>query len=370
MLRTIALALALFVGASGLASAEILLGAAATLSGPLALTGRSNQRAIEAAVADINAAGGLLGQQVRLITADDACDPELADETAQSLVDQRVVGVIGHVCSHASLIGAGVYEGVGIPMLTTESTHPRLTEEGRQNVFRMIGRDDAQGSLAGRYLARQWAGKRIAVLHDATTYGEDLAMATLQELGRRGRQDVLYAAYAPENGAVDRTLQLLRNGGIEVAYLAAYGPSAARIVTESMQDGAGVRFVGGDGVAMDEFWTASGPAGNGVVFSSRPDPYTSPGAKALADRLAVDGRPPTPSLAASYAAVQVWAEAVRRAGTAAPRPVIAALHRGAFDSVVGQVRFDAKGDLEGACWEWRVWRDGRQEPLPAELAAQ
>ncbi|MFO1038317.1 MAG: branched-chain amino acid ABC transporter substrate-binding protein [Geminicoccaceae bacterium] len=370
MLRTIALALALLLGVGSPASAEILLGAAATLSGPLALTGRANQKAIETAVADINAAGGLGGQQVRLITADDGCDPAAATETAQSLVDQRVVAVIGHLCSHASLIGAGVYEGVGIPMITSESTHPRLTEEGRANVFRLIGRDDAQGRLAGRYLAHQWAGRRIAILHDASTYGEDLAMATRQELRRWGEHDVLYTPYTAEDGGLERTLQLLRDADVEVAYLAAYGPSAARVVTDAAKTGAGIRFLGGDGVAMDEFWSASGPAGNGVIFSSRPDPYGTPAAKALADRLTVDGRAPSASAAASYAAVQVWAEAVRRAGTAAPRPVIGALHRGTFDSVVGQVRFDPKGDLQGAAWEWRMWRDGRQQRLPAELAAQ
>ena len=124
------------------------------------------QRGAEMAVADINAAGGVLGQQVRLISVDDFCDPEQAVAAAQKLVADGVVFVVGHYCSGASIPASKVYEAAGVLQISPASTNPLLTEQGRANVFRVIGRDDAQGIVAGNYLADHWGDKKIAILHD------------------------------------------------------------------------------------------------------------------------------------------------------------------------------------------------------------
>ena len=118
------------------------------LSGPFAASGERNRQAAQLAVAMLNSAGGVLGHEIRLVTVDDACGTDQATATALQLVEAGVAAVIGHFCSHSSLLAAPVYEAVGLPMLTPDSTHPRLTEEGRPNVFRLIGRDDEQGRIA------------------------------------------------------------------------------------------------------------------------------------------------------------------------------------------------------------------------------
>ena len=112
-----------------------MIGFANPLSGPFSQSGERNRIAVEMAIEDLNARG-VLGQKVTLVVADDACGMRRAVAAAQALVDAGVGFVVGHLCSHSSLLAAGVYETADVPMITPSSTHPRLTEEGRQNVFR------------------------------------------------------------------------------------------------------------------------------------------------------------------------------------------------------------------------------------------
>ena len=157
------------------ARADVLIGAAGPLTGPNAYMGEQIQRGVEMAVADLNAAGGVLGQPLRLMAIDDACDGGQAVAAAHRLVAAKVPFVVGHLCSGASIPAAKVYEGAGIIQMTPASTNPQLTEEGRANVFRICGRDDQQGAIAGDYLVERWRDAKIAILNDGSVYGRGLA---------------------------------------------------------------------------------------------------------------------------------------------------------------------------------------------------
>ena len=178
-------------------AAEVLIGIAAPMTGPLAWFGEQVKRGAELAVADLNAAGGVLGQQVRLITADDFCDPEQAVAAARKLVSDGVIFVAGHYCSAASIPASAIYEAAEVLMISPTSSNPMLTELGRANVFRVIYRDDALGVVAGNYLADHWPDQKIAVLHDDTIFGKDVAELTKKQLNRRGMSEAIYQAYVP-----------------------------------------------------------------------------------------------------------------------------------------------------------------------------
>ena len=355
-----ALALAL----SGSAAAEIRLGFASPLTGPFAASGARYRLAVELAVADLNRKGGLLGQPVTLTVADDGCGLQQAIEAARQLVAAGVGAVIGHVCSHSSLLAAGIYETADVLMITPASTHPRLTEEGRQNVFRLKGRDDQQGKLAADLLAANWPGRAIAILHDGSVYGEGLAIQARRQLRAAGVVEAIYDLYTPGQADYSALAARLQAAGIEALYLGGYGPDAARILLALRARADDLQLVGGDGLGMGEFWTIAGKAGAGTLFSTRPDPKGLPAAAEVMARLQAQG---LRSLRASglgwYAAVQVWARAVERAGTADLAAVARTLRRGHFDTVLGRVAFDQKGDLEGATWQWQVWQDGNYAPL-------
>ena len=361
---TLILGLTLVLAAPGhAAQADVTIGFASPLSGPFSETGERNRIAVEMAVEDLNAQGGVLGQAVELVTVDDGCGMQRSIDAARTLVEADVRVIIGHMCSHSSLLAAGVYETADRLMITPFSTHPRLTEEGRQNVFRLIGRDDDQGRLAGDFLADRFAGKRIAMLHDGSTYGEGLAQEARKQLRARGETEVIYDYYPPAAGDYTDLLARLRQARIDVLYVGGYGPDAGRILRTARERGNDLRLVGGDGLGMDEFWSIAVDLGERTIFSGRPDVRDRPDTAAILERFRGRGLGTRTAGLGAYAAVQVWAQAVERAGTLELAPVARALRRGRFDTVLGRVAFDGKGDLRGAAWQWKVWTDGTYVPL-------
>ena len=170
----------------GSAQADIKIATNGPMTGQYAAFGEQMRRGAEMAVADINAKGGVLGQKLVLSIGDDACDPKQAVAVANKTASDKVVFVAGHFCSGSSIPASQVYQEEGIVQISPASTDPKLTEEGRANVFRVCGRDDQQGIVAGDLLADKFKGKKIAFLHDKTPYGKGLADETKMQLNKRG----------------------------------------------------------------------------------------------------------------------------------------------------------------------------------------
>ena len=345
------------------AAADIRIGFANPLTGPLSLSGERNRVAVEMAFEDLNERGGVLGESVTLIAVDDACGLQRSVEAARELVDASVEVVIGHFCSHSSLLAAGVYETADILMITPSSTHPRLTEEGRRNVFRLNGRDDRQGELAGDFLVEHWRGHQIAIVHDGSTYGEGLAIEARKQLRARGGREAVYDFYRPNSHDYSDLLERLRQAEVDVLYVGGYGPDAGLILRTARERGLDLQLVGGDGLGMDEFWAVAGERGEGTIFSGRWDVRDRPQAADLLARFRARGLGTRTLGVGAYAAVQVWAQAVERAGSLELADVAETLRRGRFDTVVGRVAFDNKGDMLGAAWQWKVWTAGEYVPL-------
>ena len=274
--------------------------------------------------------------------------------------------MVGHICSHSSLVAAGYYEAADVLMITPSSTHPRVTEEGRRNVFRLTGRDDDQGRLAGDLLAVACAGRRIAILHDDSTYGVGLAGEMRKRLRANGVEEVLFESYAPNQEHYTELGKRLNWLKADVIYVGGYGPDAARILRSAREAGSDLRMIGGDGIGMDEFWTVAQPVGEGTIFSERPQ--AEPGSSDVEDVLAqfeARGLGSRTGGLGAYAAVQAWALAVDRIDSVATAEVARLLRRGHFETVLGRIGFDQKGDLEGAGWSWYVWSEGTHRPLNA-----
>jgi branched-chain amino acid transport system substrate-binding protein len=157
------------------ARAEVLIGVAAPLTGVRAWIGAGAQEGADAVVADVNAKGGVLGQRLKMISVDDYCAGDQSIAAARKLVASTVVAVFGHPCSGAAIPAAAVYAEAGILMISNLATNPRLTEQGFANVFRVVGRDDVQGRIAGDFLVERFGKGRLAILHDGETYGRGLA---------------------------------------------------------------------------------------------------------------------------------------------------------------------------------------------------
>jgi branched-chain amino acid transport system substrate-binding protein len=327
------------------AGADVLIGVAGPMTGKNAWFGEQIQRGAEVAVADINAAGGLLGQQVQLTTADDFCDPEQAVAAAKKLVGEGVILVVGHYCSHSSIPASEVYEAAGVIMISPSSSNPLLTELGRANVFRVQTRDDAVGIVAGNYLADHWSGQEIAILHDNTTFGKGIADLTKEQLNRRGVTEAIHRAYVPGQADYGAEINELQAAAIAIAFIGGYHTEIGLMARQARDRGYPVRLIAGLTLATEEFGLIAGPAAEGTLFIDNPDPRANAEAAPAVERFRALGFEPEGTTLNAYSAVQAWAQAANEAGSLELQAMIASLRKHQFDTVLGPIGFDGKGDV-------------------------
>src|SRR4051794_9943872 len=199
--------------------------------GPMSVTAMTDQyaafgeemtRGTEMAVRDVNDRGGVNGQLLALRVADDACDPDQAVRVAEELARQGVVLVVGPFCSGASTPASGVYHERGVLMITPASTNPRLTEQGFENVFRVCGRDDAQGGFAADYVVDKGLAERVAIVQDRTAFGRGIADEFRRRLGERGVPVALDEAIAQGDRDFTALIDRMRAAGVRLVYFGGY----------------------------------------------------------------------------------------------------------------------------------------------------
>jgi branched-chain amino acid transport system substrate-binding protein len=348
--------------------AEVLIGVATALTGPVGWEGASSQVGAEQALAELNAKGGVLGERIDMIVVDDACAADQAVVAAKKLIGAGVVAVIGHHCSAASIPASQLYAKAGMLMISPFSTNPKLTEQGFRTVFRAQGRDDRQAEIAGDLLAERFGHQPIAILHDGTVYGQGLAEYTKARLNERGIAEAMFEAIEPGQLDYFDVIRRLRAVGTEVLYYAGYTQEAGLIFRQVRESGYDLQLVAGDAIAAEDFALIAGPAAGGTLMTYGPGPPATAENALLAEQFAAKGYAGSFGHAPfhAYAIVQAWAQAVERASTFAPPAVAEALHTYQFDTVLGRIGFDEKGDVTGyGTYVWHVWQDGEFAPLDA-----
>jgi branched-chain amino acid transport system substrate-binding protein len=345
---------------------EVLIGLAIPLTGHMAWAGASDQVGAESAVADLNAKGGVLGERIELILVDDACDPEQAVAAAEKLVDAGVALVIGHRCSIASLPASRVYAEAGVLMISHFSTNPKLTEQGFSTVFRLSGRDDVQGRVAGDFLAERFGRKSIAIIHDSEVYGQGLAEVTKRQLNERGVGEVMFEGIEPGQAEYADIVRRMQAMGVEVLYYGGFRREAGLIARHAHDQGYDLQLVSGDGIGGEDFALIAGPAADGTFMTNAPSPPTNSETALLAEQFASQGFPGGFGMGSfrTYAVIQVWSQAVERSGSFEPRAVAEALRTVQFNTVLGRIGFDRKGDVTGHnTYIWYVWQGGQFQPF-------
>ncbi len=315
-----AFSLAFAVGGAVTASAdEIVVGAAGPMTGQLAAFGEQLRRGAEMAVKDINAAGGVLGKQLKLEIGDDQCDPKQAVQVANDFVKKGVVFVDGHFCSGSTIPASAVYAEEEILDITPASTNPVLTEDayakGIKTLFRTCGRDDKQGSFAGPWIAKTYAGKKVAVLDDRSPYGQGLADETTKNMEASGLKPAMRDTYTAGEKDFSALISKMKEAGIDVVYIGGYHPDSALMLRQGREQGMTAVFISADATNSLEFWQISGPAGEGMRFSAAASAINFPSAKDVVARFRADKYEPEGYTLSTYAAMQAWAAAVTKAGT-------------------------------------------------------
>src|SRR6187549_2753072 len=237
-LRLIGLALGASLALAGSAfGQDIAIGVAGPMTGGEATFGKQMKDGAELAVADINAAGGVLGKKLKLEVGDDACDPKQARSVAEKMAGMKVPFVAGHYCSSSSIPASEAYAEGGVLQITPASTNPTFTERKLWNTFRVCGRDDQQGKVAGDYVAKNYKGKNIAILHDKTTYGKGLADETKKALNKAGGKEKLFEAYTKGDKDFNALVSKLKAAAIDVVYVGGYHQEAGLILRQMRAQG-------------------------------------------------------------------------------------------------------------------------------------
>jgi branched-chain amino acid transport system substrate-binding protein len=362
MLKSISIAAAA-VFLAGAAHADITIATAGPMTGQYASFGAQMKAGAEAAVRDINAAGGVMGQMLKLEVGDDACDPKQAVAVANQMVNKGVVFMAGHFCSGSSIPASAVYSEEGIIQISPASTNPKLTDEGGPGTFRVCGRDDQQGQVAGEFLAKMYAGKNVAVVHDKTAYGKGLADATLANLEKAGGKVALYEAYTAGEKDYSALVTKLKQNKIDALYVGGYHTEAGLIVRQMRDQGLATQLISGDALVTQEYWSITGDAGEGTLMTFSPDPRKNPIAAPLVEKFRAEGIEPEGYVLYTYGAVQAWAQAVTKAGSTDFDGVVKALKSNQFSTVLGDFGFDAKGDVTAPGYVFYEWSKGNYDYL-------
>ena len=352
-------ALILFIlTATPFAWAEIVVAVAGPMTGPYASIGEQLRRGATMAVEDLNAAGGMLGQSVSLRIMDDVCDPKQATLVASQLVNDHTAFVAGHFCSSASIPASNVYNDGGVIMISPASTSPTLTERGLPNVFRVCGRDDQQGVIAADYITRHFGDQRLAIIHDKTSYGKGLADVTKQALNNAGIHEVLYEGITTGERDFTALITRMKYHNVGVMYVGGYFTEAGLLRRQAHDQGLKIPLISGDALVTREYWTIAGKTGEGTLMTFSPDPRKNPEAAKVVQAFRDKGYEPEGYTLYNYAAVQVYAQAVKRAGTTDAKAIRGVMHGGTFNTLLGPLTFDAKGDVTKPQYVVYQWSKG------------
>jgi branched-chain amino acid transport system substrate-binding protein len=361
VLSGLALAAALAFGGS--AHAQLKMGVGGPLTGPNAAFGAQLKNGTEQAIEDINAAGGILGQKIELSYGDDQSKPDQGRSVANKFVADGVKFVVGHFNSSVSIPASEVYAENGIVQGTPASTNPQFTERGLWNVFRTCGRDDQQGGVAGDYIAKNFKGKNVAVVHDKTTYGKGLADETKKAMNKLGVKEVLYEGVNTGEKDFSALVSKIKQVGADLVYWGGLHTEGGLIVRQMRDQGVDAVLMGADGIATDEFAAIAGPGAEGTLMTFAPDPQRRPEAQAVLKKFTARNFKPEAYTLYSYAAVEVMKQAMEGAKSTDPKKVAAEIRSGKpFKTVIGELSYDKKGDItrpDYVVYTWKKGPDGR-----------
>ena len=364
MKKALMAGVALSFALSSPALADILIATAGPMTGQYASFGAQMKAGAEQAVEDINAAGGVNGEMLKLEIGDDACDPKQAVAVANQMAGKGVVFMAGHFCSGSSIPASAVYSEEGIIQISPASTNPKFTDERPgAGTFRVCGRDDQQGAVAGKFLTENFAGKKVAFVHDKTAYGKGLADATLGVYEAAGGIPAMYEAYTAGEKDYSALVSKLKAEGVDVLYVGGYHTEAGLMARQMKEQGMNATLVSGDALVTDEYWAITGDAGAGTLMTFSPDPRKNEKAAPLVEKFRAKGVEPEGYVLYTYAAVQAWADAAKAAGSTEFDPVVAELDAGTFDTVLGTLSFDDKGEVTLPGYVFYEWKDGTYDYL-------
>jgi branched-chain amino acid transport system substrate-binding protein len=336
----------------------IYLGVAGPFTGPQAKIGTDMAQGVDLAVAEWNERGGVSGKTIVVIRGDDEAQPKQATAVAQDLVAKKVVGVVGHFNSGCSIPASEIYNDKKIVMISPASTNPRVTERGYKGVFRVCGRDDQQGTVAGKFAIEQLKARRIAILHDKTTYGEGLAIEFKKTIESLGVQPVYFGGVSKEELDFRAVISAIKAQNPDLWYFGGIYDQGGPLLNQARQAGLNAPLMSGDGLIDKELIKSAGKNAEGTFLTFGPDPARVPTAKEFIAKYRAKYGEPGPYSVYGYDAANVLLNAIAKSRSTKFDDLADFIHRNTFDSAMGPLAFDEKGDIRGTYYIMWIVKDG------------
>ncbi len=335
----------------------------APISGPSAAFGLPAAKAIEIAVRSLNTAGGVLGIPVERLVGDDRCDVGMATTVAKRHVEQDKVNfVIGPLCPNVAMDAAPIYAKAGVIQFLPTITTVELTQRYPDSIFRIAATDDQIAQALGRYLDREQKGKKLTVVYNEIFYQRAIADMVRLALPTEFQTSAHFEPLLDVPGVTDRLADKLLRDPPDIIYLALDAGPLFEFVGKLRARGIKSLLIGGQHLLSQTVWRQAGKAIEGVLVIAPIALMDNPKFREAVDLL--NGADVIPDLVSlySFAAVQTWAGAVHQAGSGEPKQVIEALRSGKYDTAVGAVAFDRKGDRRDVRYSVLTLQAGRLIP--------
>jgi branched-chain amino acid transport system substrate-binding protein len=344
----------------------VKIGHAAPLTGGIAHLGKDNENGARLAIDEANAKGLTIdGKKIKfeLVGEDDEAKPDKGPIVAQKFVDAKVAGVVGHLNSGVSIPASAVYNTAGIPMITGAATNPKLTEQGFKVTFRTVGRDDQQGPAVASYLASEFKPKTVAVIDDATAYGEGLANEVEKTLKAAGIKVL------PREKGTDQTkdwkaiLTKIRGKKPDAIFYGGMDATGGPLLKQGRELGIKVVFSFGDGACTEEMTKLAGDAAEGLICSQAGLPVQAANKKFLDAYKAKFNVDPILYSPFTYDAANLLIAAMKNANSYDPAKYLSELAKISFEGATGKIEFDEKGDRKDAEMTIFTMKSGKLDPL-------
>ncbi len=344
----------------------VKIGSVAPLTGGTAHQGKDNENGVRLAIDEANAAGPMIGTQkvkFELVSEDDQADPKVGNTVAQKLVDAKVAGVVGHLNSGTTIPASAIYNQAGIPVISGSATNPAYTEQGFKMAFRVVGRDDQQGPVLATYLANNSKPKTVALIDDATAYGEGLANEVEKTL-KAANIKVL-----PREKGTDKTvdwkavLTKVKGKKPDAVFYGGMDATAGPLMKQARELGIKAVFAYGDGACTEKMAELAGEAAEGLICSQAGIPVKAAGSKFLDAFRAAFKMDPIIYAPFTYDATKLLIAAMQKAGSADPAKYHAALVASDYNGASGNIQFDEKGDRKDAEMTIFTLKEGKITPI-------
>ncbi|WP_345811451.1 branched-chain amino acid ABC transporter substrate-binding protein [Paraburkholderia sp. PREW-6R] len=357
------------VAAAPASEASIVkIGHAAPLTGGIAHLGKDNENGARLAVEEINAQGLTIDGhriQLELDAQDDAADPKTGTAVAQKLVDDHVVGVVGHLNSGVSIPASKIYSDASIVQISPSSTNPAYTQQGFKSTYRVVATDAQQGPALANYATKVLGARRIAVVDDATAYGKGLADEFAKTVEANGAKVV--AREATNDRATDfrAILTKIKSVQPDVIMFGGMDATGGPFTRQAAALGIRAKILGGDGVCTDKVGELAGTAVQNLVCSEAGLALSKMDRGADFEKKYVDRFHTPVQIYApfTYDAVYVIVDAMKRANSIEAPKVLAAMPSTDYNGVIGHIAFDDKGDLKESAITLYDFKDGKKAVL-------